>query len=319
MKKTISFEEYSRIWLDEKKLYLKESTYGAYSIIVYNYLNSYFGKYDLINIKEEEIQKFILYLLSNGKKNKKDGLSEKTVKDILMVLKMILRAADKKRLYEYKKMEIQFPRNSVSSKIKIVLEEDKAKLIKAVYNNLNSRNIGILLCLQTGLRIGELCSLQWQDINIERNLIKIDKTIQRIFIKDDNLNGKSKIIISTPKTYSSIRTVPISSDMSSLLKLIQPKKQEYYFLTGKTKYLEPHTYRVYYRNFLKKNGIEYIPFHSLRHTFASNCISLGVDCKVVSELLGHASVTTTLDLYVHPQLEEKRQCIELLCSSMNLD
>lgn len=309
-------KDYAKEWLSTKKIYLKESTYYNYSLIIYNYILPYFENSSMSDIDENIIQEFLLYLIKNGTKNKSKGLSVKTTKDILMVLKMILRAADKKGIYTYKKLELRYPNIIGERKINIVINEEKQKLVQAIYHNMNLRTIGMLLCLQTGLRIGEVCSLQWQDIDLDYKLLHITKTIQRIFLKNENKKSKSKILISSPKTFSSNRVIPISDTMVELLVKFYPNNPTYYFLTGTNKFLEPHTYRVYYQKFLKENNLPYIKFHNLRHTFASNCINMGIDCKVVSELLGHASVKTTLDLYVHPQMEEKRHCIELISSTI---
>lgn len=313
----ISFQEIAEAWLVQKKIFLKESTYYHYSLLVHRHLTPYFADTQLAFLTEDRIQEFILYLSEKGSKRVEKGLSESSVRDILMVLKMILRYADKKGIYQYKKMELRYPKQAANDRSQIVLPQERGILLKAIYQDWNSRNAGILLCMQTGLRIGELCSLQWKDIDLKRGILSVSKTVQRIFDCEQK-TPRSKVIISTPKSDSSRRDIPISEDMKKMLEKLSPKSADCYLLTGTIKFLEPHTYRVYYKNFLKRNNLDYIKFHSLRHSFASSCIGMGIDCKVVSELLGHSSVRTTMDLYVHPQLEEKKHCIELISSSLQV-
>lgn len=138
----------------------------------------------------------------------------------------------------------------------------------------------------------------------------VNKTLQRVYIKEKSKNV-SKIIISTPKTTNALREIPINEKLISYLKIVAGNSNEY-VITGTTNYMEPRSYRRYFSNFLKKLDIDNINFHGLRHTFATNCISLGIDPKTVSELLGHASVNITLNLYVHPELSKKKKCIDLL-------
>lgn len=314
MKKDLYFEDFAKEWLEEKRIYLKESTYGTYFIIVYKHVIPYWKNVKIKDITEERIQEFILVLLDNGKKKSEGGLSLKTVKDILMVLKLILKAADKKNLYIYKKLDIHFPKKGEIKRLEVLYENDKQQLIEAIQKDLNCRSLGILFCLQTGVRIGELCAIQWKDIDLTRKIVFINKTIQRISNKDNNGNFQSTVMITSPKTNSSVRTIPLSLSLALLLQKFNPNDDECFLITGKRKYLEPHTYRYFYKNFLKKHNLSYTHFHNLRHTFATDCIRLGGDFKVVSELMGHASVVTTMNLYVHPQIEEKRQCIELLSS-----
>lgn len=182
--------------------------------------------------------------------------------------------------------------------------------MKYAINNLNNKNIGILICLFAGIRIGEVCALKWEDINLNDGLISINKTIQRIFAKNKN-NSYSKIIISSPKTKNTNRLIPINKNFTKILKSLK-SDNENYILTGTNKYIEPRVYRNYFNNVLNTLKIKHFNFHSLRHTFATNCISLGVDYKTVSELLVHSNVNMTLDLYVHTSLSQKQKCYNKL-------
>lgn len=192
----------------------------------------------------------------------------------------------------------------------VLTKNEQNRIMKYAINNLNNKNIGILICLFAGIRIGEVCALKWEDINLNDGLISINKTIQRIFAKNKN-NSYSKIIISSPKTKNTNRLIPINKNFTKILKSLK-SDNENYILTGTNKYIEPRVYRNYFNNVLNTLKIKHFNFHSLRHTFATNCISLGVDYKTVSELLVHSNVNMTLDLYVHTSLSQKQKCYNKL-------
>lgn len=154
-----------------------------------------------------------------------------------------------------------------------------------------------------------------EDIDFDKKIIKINKTLQRIYIKDKN-KSSSKVIITNPKTINSSRIIPLNNDLINILNN-EKSNNNYYILTNSIKYIEPRSYRYYFNNLLKKLNIKHFNFHSLRHTFATNCISLGIDYKIVSELLGHSNINTTLNLYVHPRIEDKRKCIDLIYNNVN--
>ena len=170
------------------------------------------------------------------------------------------------------------------------------------------------MALYTGIRIGEICALKWKDINFKNNTIIINKTLQRIYIKEQNKNT-SKIIISSPKTKNGMREIPISKQITKYLLNIKTDDNDY-IITGTIKYIEPRSYRTYFNKLLNKLNIRKVNFHVLRNTFATNCIIAGIDCKTVSELLGHSSVNITLNLYVHPKIEEKMKCINIISKNL---
>ena len=152
--------------------------------------------------------------------------------------------------------------------------------------------------------------MQWTGIDFKNRVIHITKTMQRIYNKRSN--PKTKIIIFTPKTRTSVREIPLSGNTMNLIKQLPFLNVQGYILTNSNKYMEPRAIRKYYNNFLLKLLIQPINFHCLRHTFATRCIENGANYKTVSELLGHSSINTTLNLYVPPPISEKRKCVELI-------
>lgn len=295
-------------WLIGRKEFIKESTYSNYENIIYNHIIPKLGTYKLNEITNKVIQKYIIYLYNNGRIDKSGGLSSKTIKDVITIIKLSLREAMKEKIIDYIDLDLSYPKNKKYTKIKYFNKLEQRKINLYCLNNFDIKNMGILLSLYTGIRIGELCALRWEDISFSKNTIYITKTLQRIYVKE---TGETKVIVTTPKTKNSNREIPLNKNIMKLLRIFKTDNNNY-ILTNSTKCMEPRNFRRYYHLMIEKTGISNIPFHSLRHTFASNCIRLGGDYKAVSELLGHASVNITLNIYVHPQMSEKKRCANLL-------
>lgn len=288
------------LWEKDKKQYVKKSTYSAYVLLIENHLLPYFGNKE--ECEEADVQQFVF-------KKLEEGLSQKTIKDILIVLKMILRFGIKHKYLPYCEIDIKFPTQRESEKLEVLNRSDQRKIMDYIENNFTFKNLGIYVCLCTGLRIGELCALIWDDIDTENGVIRVRKTIQRIYIVDEG-KRRTELIIDTPKTKNSNRDIPMTAE---LLKILKPLKKvmnkDYYILTNEAKPTEPRTYRNYYKRLMKKLEIPEIKFHGLRHSFATRCIESKNNVKTVSVILGHANITTTLNLYVHPNNDEKKKCI----------
>lgn len=310
-KNKILYSDWIYEWLIEKKEYIKESTYANYSNNIFNHIIPKLGSIYIQDLNHKIIQDFLLNLFKSGRKDGTGGLSEKTIKDITIIIKGSLRKAINEEKIRRFELSFNYPKDNKDSKICILSKHEQNKVTNYILENLSNKNIGLLISLYSGLRIGELCALQWNDIDFKKNILSVNKTIQRVYIKDKNKNI-SKVIITTPKTKNANREIPINKEFLELLKQLKAKGNDY-IITGTNKYLEPRSYRKYFNNVLKKVKIKQFNFHSLRHTFATNCISLGVDYKTVSELLGHVNVNITLNLYVHPRLSQKKKCIDMIC------
>lgn len=295
------------LWKKDKKQYVKKSTYSAYVLLVKNHLLPYFG--DKYKVEESDVQKFVFEKLEQG-------LSQKTIMDILIVLKMILKFGVKHRYLSCREIEIKFPTQRENEGLEVLSRSNQRKIMDYIEKNFTFKNLGIYICLSTGLRIGELCALTWDDIDEDNGVILVRKTIQRIYVIDD-VKKRTELIIDTPKTKNSIRDIPMTSN---LIKIIKPIKKivnnEYYVLTNDIKPTEPRTYRNYYKRFMKKFDIPDLKFHGLRHSFATRCIEGKCDYKTVSVILGHSNISTTLNLYVHPNLEQKKKCINQMNRSL---
>ena len=190
-------------------------------------------------------------------------------------------------------------------------EEDRIRLEQSIIEQRSLTGLGILFTLFTGVRIGELCGLRWEDIDFREYTVRIRRTVERIADLDPQSSQKTKVVLSVPKTESSVRIIPIPEFLMQFL-LLYRCEACCYLLTGNKKYTEPHQYYVRYRKYLRRNHIEEYSFHALRHTFATRCVEAGFDPKTLSEILGHANVTTTMSIYVHPTIQQKRVQMERL-------
>jgi len=302
-----SISQISDLWKEEKRQFVKKSTFAAYSLIVETHLLPAFGH--LTTVTEKDVQDFVLHKL-NG------GLSQKTIKDMLIVLRMILKYGAKKNYYVYAPIDVIFPTDRERQELEVLSIANQKKIMRFVEENFTFRNLGIFICLSTGIRIGEICALTWEDIDTENGIIHIRKTIQRIYIRENDIRH-TELMIDTPKTATSIRDIPMTKNLLSVLKPLRKVVNENFFvLTNDITPTEPRTYRNYYKKLLVKLHIPPIKFHGLRHSFATRCIESHCDYKTVSVILGHSNINTTLDLYVHPNYEQKKKCIDKMLKSL---
>lgn len=309
MENCTTFAAVSELWAAQKQQFVKQSTMSAYALTLANYLVPHFGSHT--DITEVDVQQFVIHQLSKG-------LQQKTVKDQLIVLKMIYRFGCKQGVFVLHDWDIRFPTEQRKSDIAVLTVDQQRRLMHHLTDNFTFLNLGILLCLNTGLRIGEVCALRWEDIDTTTGTLHVCRTIERIYTITENAKH-TELLISTPKTPNSLREIPLSKD---LLRLIKPLRKvlnpQFYVLTNSPKPTEPRTYRYYYRRLLTSLNIPFVKFHGLRHSFATRCIESGCDSKTVSILLGHSNISTTLNLYVHPNFDQKKRCIDTMLKRLRI-
>ena len=309
---TITYKQWMLQWTAGREEMVKEATAATYAAAIENHILPVLGKLELSEVTEARLQEAALEWLAQGRCDGKGGLSERTVAGMVALVKHSLYAAAKAGYAPPQQFDIVLPPQKQIRKLQVFSRGQQALLMQHICLDLNPRSMGILFCLHTGLRIGELCALRWEDIDMENRTLTVCRTLQRIYRRGENGEGHTQVVITTPKTRHSVRTVPLSSLLMPVLRRMQPENAECYLLTGKLTPTEPRTYREYYDRLLEKLGLPHVNFHGLRHTFATRLIENGADYKTVSELLGHASVNITLNLYVHPQMEQKRKAVELM-------
>ena len=307
MVKEKTINQITEEWKEEKKKYVKKSTYAAYQLLIQNHIKPYFG--DLYEVNEEKVQQFVFDKLDAG-------LSEKTIRDIIIVLKMILKFGIKNGYLEYVQIDAKFPSKQEKKDLDVLSKADQKKFMEHLRNNFTFKNLGIFICLSTGMRIGEICGLRWCDVDTVEGVIKVRHTLQRIYI----IEGKTRhteLLLDTPKTANSVRDIPMSSELLKMLKSLNKVVNEnYYVISNDIKPIEPRTYRNYYKKLCRQLDIQELKFHGLRHSFATRCIESRADYKTVSVLLGHSNISTTLNLYVHPNKEQKKKTIDKMLRSL---
>ena len=307
MVKEKTINQITEEWKEEKKKYVKKSTYAAYQLLIQNFIKPYFG--DLYEVNEEKVQQFVFDKLDAG-------LSEKTIRDIIIVLKMILKFGIKNGYLEYIQIDAKFPSKQEKKDLDVLSKADQKKFMEHLRNNFTFKNLGIFICLSTGMRIGEICGLRWCDVDTVEGVIKVRHTLQRIYIIEGETRH-TELLLDTPKTANSVRDIPMSSELLKMLKSLNKVVNEnYYVISNDIKPIEPRTYRNYYKKLCKQLDIPELKFHGLRHSFATRCIESKADYKTVSVLLGHSNISTTLNLYVHPNKEQKKKTIDKMLRSL---
>ena len=303
MKQNNSFSKVAELWKADKKQYVKKSTYAAYCLLIQSHLLPDLGEKE--DIREEDVQRLVNRKLESG-------LSQKTVRDILVVLKMILRYGAKYGLLPGHQIDVIFPTDREKQDLEVLTLAHQRQLMSFVKDHFTFLNLGIYICLSAGLRIGEVCALQWDDVDVTSGVLRISKTLQRIYLVDGE-EKHTEVIVDKPKTKNSIREVPMTRDLLALVKpLKKVVRSDFYVLTNAATPTEPRTYRCYFNKLQQQLGLPRMRFHGLRHSFATRCIESKCDYKTVSVLLGHSNISTTLNLYVHPNLEQKKKCIDTM-------
>ena len=311
-----SFSFYCYEWLKRQKIKCKQTTYAVYFHNMNKYIIPYFKYIPANNINNEQIQKFSQYLLFYKKYRNGNKLKPATINNILTVLNQTLKFCE----HEYgihfdKPVVVYFHNPQLEFKI---LNRNNWNILQAyLIKNINAVNLGILIGMYTGMRIGEICALQWKDIS-DDGTISISKTLLRIknvdYIPSSEL-GKTKVVIDRPKSMSSIRYIPLSSYLYNISSRFRNHDEDY-VITGSSKYMEPRTLQYKFKHILKKTGLPDYNFHILRHTFATYSIEANIDIKSLSEILGHSSVKTTLSIYVHSSIELKREYMNMFTHKM---
>lgn len=307
----VTFYETAEKWLSIKASTIKKSSYVKYNNMLRYYLYPQFKNTFIDEITYENVNNLTNVLLTTAG-NKGTGLSPKTVQCVVSLLNQILSYAS----HYYTDLHLSIPGITVKQEqkvLRVLSPQEQQRLTVYLYDNMELCNLGILVCMYSGLRIGELCALRWENILWNEQCIYVKETMQRLQNTDTSgtLMSKTSIVISAPKSACSIRKIPIPEQLFSILRIYECESSTF-LMTGTKSYIEPRTLQYRFKRITEKCNIYDVKFHSLRHTFATRCVELGFDIKSLSEILGHANVNITLNRYVHPSMEQKQKNMNLL-------
>ena len=295
-------------WLSAIKNSVKPSTLENYRMKIEKHLIPEFGdiRYDRLTVNQ--IQSFIDRKLEGG-------LSAKYVSDIVTVFKSMAKYMNRVHKYANPLTNLIMPKIE-KREMNLFSFSQQKELTRYLLNHMNLVSVGILLSLFCGLRLGEVCGLMWSDIDLQSGRLSINRTAQRM--RCQNGNNRTVLHIGTPKSRSSKRTIPLPSFLMKILRQFQ-NDDKIYVVSGTAQPLDPRTMQNRFHAVLKKANLPSVNYHSLRHIFATNGIAAGFDVKTLSEILGHSSVETTLNRYVHSSMDRKAACMELLKAHLPSD
>ena len=305
----MSYGEVLNTWLQSVRINIKESTYARYFRLIETHIRPALGKYPVCKISTQLVEGVIRDQLNSGRLDGKGGLSPKTVTDMLTIIKSSMEYAryngfdiicDLRRLTIKKK----------DQEMRVLTQAEQSALVNVLLEDTDRYKFGVLLSLYTGIRIGELCALRWEDISIPTATLKVRKTMQRIQDTDIGATRKTKVIITEPKSQCSTRDIPLPQFIVDTAEKFVDHTKAFVLSGDKNRYVEPRTMQNHFKAYVKESKIEDANYHALRHTFATRCIEVGFEIKTLSEILGHANVNITLNRYVHSSFDLK-------CANMN--
>lgn len=297
-----NFGAYGLQWLKINENRLKPSTLIKYYSMLQNHIMPQLGMYDLTELSSYSIAVFSEVLLDQK------HLAPKTVRDILIFVHKILVYMQEETGNQMHSITISYPKLG-KKELRVLSPEEQRRLTAYLLQELDIYKFSILLALFTGLRIGEICALQWKDISPDTGILTVTHTVQRLKTALYMSGQKTSLQIGTPKTVSSVRTIPLTNGLAEICNLFRPDNPEAFVMTGTEEFLDPRYLQRKLKRYTTELDMPDVHFHTLRHTFATRCIEFGCDTKTLSELLGHSNISTTMNRYVHPSLEFKRENI----------
>ena len=304
------FAFYCDEWLRLRKPKVKEATYIKYDTVLKKYIKLRLGGCFPLGMTSGLIDSFTKELLFE------EELAPKTVHDILVVLHGVLKYTATQFPGIFPDLEINYPKEC-RKEMRVLSHEEQHRFIQYLLEDMDACRFGVLLTLFTGMRIGELCALQWARISLQEKTLSVTATLQRLRDTErmDVDGARTRIVTGTPKSHTSVRTIPLTEFASALCAKMYPENPAAYVLTGTERFMEPRTLQYRLGKYTRACGLEGVHFHTLRHTFATRAVEVGFEIKSLSEVLGHANTTITLDRYVHSSMKLKRDNMSKLATA----
>lgn len=306
---TLLMRDALQMWQQSNRIRLKGASVSRYQYLIDTHINPELGNIPLAELSVSTVNAFLSRKLDSGRLDGKGGLSSTYVRSIMLVIHAAITYASRVSLCEPLHAEISKPPLS-RKEMAIFSREHQRILENSLLSDTNETKLGVYISLYTGLRIGEVCALAWEDVDLENRMLHVRHTVVRVLHEEETNN--SSLRLDLPKTPSSLRSIPICSKLHTLLTQYACRGMRGYVLTASETFLNPRTYEYRYSKLLNACNIPYLNYHALRHTFATRCVEAGMDVKMLSEILGHSNAAITLNTYVHASLDMKRVQLEKL-------
>lgn len=301
------FSFYCDLWLKDRKISVREATFVKYSTVVEKHIKPKLGVCFPAGINEPVINEFTDELL-------REGLKTKTVHDILVILNGIIRFASVSFSGVFPQVKISYPKEK-KKEMRVLTRDEQERLVAYLSKGSDPCKFGVLLALYTGIRIGELCALKWADISEKDSTLCVNSTLQRLHDTSENSRSKTRIVMGDPKSDTSARVIPLTGQAVSMCEKMNPGDRDAFVLTGTHFYMEPRLLQYRIEKYTRDCGLDGVHCHTLRHTFATRAVEVGFEIKSLSEVLGHANTTITLERYVHSSMELKRNNMSKLAAA----
>ncbi|MDR2044360.1 MAG: site-specific integrase [Clostridium sp.] len=305
-----SFGDAAAYWLDSTRLRVKESTYVRYRNLISTHILPRLGSYPIGRIDHEMMESYAAALLACGRLDRQGGLSPKTVRDIMTVIKSVFAYAEVSGSCDFDRIRIKGDEKDM----RVLTRQEQKRLKDFLLAGTDPPKFGVLLSLYTGIRIGELCALRWEDLDIAAGTLRVRSTMQRIQAADAG-GRKTKVTTTSPKSRCSIRKIPVPGFLLPLAESFRVDPEAFVLTGERDTFAEPRTMQNRFKSYMRQAGIADANFHALRHTFSTRCVELGFELKSLSEILGHADVKITLGRYVHPSFDLKRENMQKLAAA----
>ena len=305
----MTFQAAATLWHRTNVARYKGATAVKYENLLRSHILPELGARQLEEINTLLLADFMNAKLHCGRLDHSGGLSSSYVRSMMLLVLDIMEFAAAEGLCPPVKTTLQTP--AANRREVVILDTDALRRLETyLLAKPDITGTGILISLHTGLRISEVCALRWEDIDFRKAVLHVRSTVARV--RGTDRGTATRLIIDTPKTKSSLRDIPLSRQLMAVLLPLYEKRRSEYVISDKSGFVSPRTYEYRFHRVLDRCGLPSINYHALRHTFATRCIELGVDVKTLSEILGHANVSTTLNTYVHSSMERKREQLEKL-------
>ncbi len=300
-----TFAAYCEKWLDMNSVRLKTSTIAKYRCMMENHIISSLGTCIAAELDGGMLADFYDELLYQK------NLAAKTVRDILTLVRKIIIDASIENGVSVTDLQFTYPRIE-KKEMRVLSMKEQKQFTQYLVKDIDIYKLAVLSSLITGLRIGEICGLQWKHISTDSKLMTVKNTVQRIRNPEAGSGRKTMLHIGTPKTPSSARVIPIPDRLAELFSMFQTDEPDHFIMTGSSSPMDPRRLQRRLKKYTADLGMQGVHFHTLRHTFATRYIELGCDMKTLSEILGHSSISITMNRYVHPSIDFKRENIRKL-------